>query len=104
VATLGQRRKQLIDSRQAPRSRPAELTADHQVLFDRERREKPAPFGNKRNAAGDHRMRGLITNRLAVEQDGIATRRDHASDTSEQRGFAGAVGADHRDHLARRHA
>jgi hypothetical protein len=67
VAALGQRREQLVDSRQAPRSRPAELAADEEVLLDRERWKQPAPFGHERNAAGNHRMGRLVPDRLAVE-------------------------------------
>jgi len=72
MAALGQRREQLVDPRQAPRPRPTKLAADDEVLLDRELGEQPPPFGNERNAAGDHRMGGLVPDRLPVEDDGIA--------------------------------
>ena len=100
LTPLGQHREQLVDSLQTPRPCPPELAADEQVLLDRERRKKPAPFGNQRDAARDHRMRGRIPDRLALEQDGVAAGSHGAGDAFEQRRFAGAVGADDGNHLA----
>ena len=43
-----------------------------------------------------------VLHRLAVERDGAARNRLHAGNRAQQRGLAGAVAADQRDHLALR--
>jgi hypothetical protein len=101
---ISSHRKQIVDAGQVPRACPPDLTADEQVLFDRERGEQPAPFRNERDTVPDHLMRGPVSNWFAVEQDGLTTRSDGPRDTIEQRRFPGAIGADDGHHLARRHA
>ena len=101
VAALGQHREQLVDALQAPRPGPPQLAADQQVLLDRQRGKQPPAFRHQRDAARHDVMRGQVADRLAVEDDGVAARRAsapamHLSSVD----LAGAVGADHGDHLA----
>ena len=70
-----QHREQVVDARQVPRSRPAELAADQQVLLDRERGEQPAPFGHERDAAR-RPPHAQADRRSARRRTGCASRRD----------------------------
>ena len=52
-APLAEDREKLVDAFERPRTRPAELAADHQVLLDRKRREEAAALRHHGDAAGD---------------------------------------------------
>ena len=100
VPPLGQHRKQVVDALQRPRAGAARLAADQQVLLDRQRGKQSPAFRHQCDAAAEHLESWLCSDRRAVEQDVAAARRHHAGDGFQQRALAGAVGADHRHHLA----
>src|SRR5215470_7960881 len=99
ATTFGQNGKELVDTLDRPRTGSAQLTADQQIFFDRERRKQAPPLGDKRDAACDHDVGGRIADRLVVEYDGVASRAHCTGNASQQRAFAGPVGANDGDHL-----
>ena len=73
----------------------AELLRTHQqILAHAHARKDPAPLRRLRDAEAHHLMRRQAGNVRAVEQDAAGTRLGRAADRHQQRGLAGAVGAD----------
>ena len=70
-----------------------------QVLLDREILEDPPVLGHERQPLAHEGGRLGAGDRLAVETNGAAGRAQEAGDGVQQRGLAGAVRADERDHL-----
>ena len=77
--------------------------AEPQIVLDRERREHLPALGHLRDAERDARMaRAARSIGRPSKQDAAGGDRLHAGDRAQQRGLAGAVGADQRDDLAGR--
>ena len=88
-------------SRFCARSRArAAVAAEIEVLGDRHVGEDAAAFRHMDQAARHDRGRARALDRLACEADRAAPRPQHAGDRAVERGFAGAVRAEHRDDLA----
>jgi hypothetical protein len=92
--------KKFEDPRQRPRAGTTELTADRQILFDRQRRKQPPSLRHHGDAARDNFRRAHAADRLTVETDHVRRGRVHADDGFEECALAGAVGPDHRHRLA----
>src|SRR5690606_4507325 len=102
VGALLQAREQAIDMLQ-PRLddlAAGEEAAHHQVLGHRQVLEDPAPFRRDGDAAAHDVVGVLVRDVLALERDGALARARVAADRHQQRGLAGAVGADQGDDLA----
>ena len=100
VAAFLQHRKQLVDALRIPRTLAAELAADQEIFLDGERGKQPPSLRHQRDAARHHLVRRSAADRHAMKHDGVVADRHRAGDAFQQRRFAGAVGADHRHHLA----
>ena len=81
----------------------AELVAEEDVVGDPEVGDQVELLVDRGDAAADGRRRVAAGERLAVEQDLAVGRVDGAGDALDQRGLAGAVGADDAVHLAGPH-
>ena len=82
---------------------PAVQRTDHHVVLDAEAGEWPHQLEGPANAAVTDFVGSQSVDPLASERNSAFIRRKHAGDHVEQRGLAGAVGADHREDRAWRH-
>ena len=73
--------------------------SDDDVVLDRERRERPYVLKGAADAAPGDLVRAPAVDPLARERDGALVGTQHAGHHAEQRGLAGAVGADHGEDL-----
>jgi hypothetical protein len=78
---------------------PLVEAAEQQVVFHRHLAEQLAPLGHQRHAARHHGLHAGARDALAVQRQ-LAVGRQQAHRRAQQRGLAGAVGADDRDDLA----
>ncbi len=69
--------------------------SDDDVVLDRERRERPHVLKGAADAAPGDLVRASAVDPLARKRDGALVGTQHAGNHVEQRGLAGAVGADH---------
>ena len=76
------------------------MAAEQKVFLDREARKQPAAFRHHGNAEPYHFVRRLVADRLAVEHHHVGRGRQRAGNRAQERGLAGAVGADDGDGLA----
>ena len=79
------------------------ITAELQVLGDRERSKDMSALGDERQAKSSDLLGALAENALAVETDGAGDRRDAASNRGKSGRLPRAVRSDDADHLAFAH-
>src|SRR5262249_47991515 len=101
VLALAQPRKQGEDFVEPRGAAGAIARAQLEVLAHGQGRKELAPFGNVRDAAGDHVGRWAPVDALPLELDAATAQRQQAADRAQRRRLARAVGSNERDGLAR---
>jgi hypothetical protein len=101
VAAFLKDREHPLDAVQGPVAvAAAGMGPDQQIFLDRQRREKPPPFGNHRDAADQDLRRRQPCDVIALQRDGAGGDLCHSGDGAHQGCLARAVRADDCDGLA----
>src|SRR3954469_12888424 len=101
MQTLAQARKALEHRIDVPGERAfPSKRAEFQVVQHRELRKDLPPFRHQDQAARHDVVRGESGNVLAAERDAAPHGTKEPADRAHESGLSGAVGAEHRDHLA----
>ena len=91
---FGEHREQLVDAFQRPGAGAPAMGAELEVLFDRQAREQAPALGHHGDAEPHDFMRGHCTDGPAAECHHIGAAGKRAGECAQERGLAGAVGAD----------